>query len=108
MQNKGKTAKAVKVSPLGDRVLVEPDEDKKTKEKTDSGIFIPESGQSERPEQGKVIAIGEGSWKDGKLVPMRVKVGDKIIFSKYGYDEIKLDDKKYFVIKEENILAVIK
>ena len=100
--------KSLKISPLGARVLVEPDDGKKQKERTETGIYIPESNSTEKPEQGKVLAVGEGEYQDGKLVPMKVKIGDKIIFSKYGYDEIKVDDKKYFVIKEENILAVIK
>ncbi len=100
--------KSVNVIPVGARVLVEPEEEKKQKDKTESGIYIPESNSSEKPERGKVIAVGEGEYQDGKLIPLKVKVGDKVIFSKYGYDEIKVDEKKYFVIKEENILAVIK
>ena len=113
MPNKQKNAeksggKNVKISPLGARVLVEPDEAKKPKEKTDAGIYIPESNSSEKPEQGRVIAVGEGEYQDGRLVPLRVKVGDRVIFSKYGYDEVKSEEKKYFVIKEENILAIIK
>ncbi len=101
-------SKNIKITPLGARVLVEPEEAKKHKEKTDTGIYIPESNSTEKPEQGRVVAVGEGEYQDGKLVPLKVRVGDKVIFSKYGYDEIKVDEKKYFVIKEENILAVIK
>ena len=99
----------IKIMPLGSRVLVVPDEaDEVTHKKTSSGIFIPESGREERPEQGQVIATGEGEYRDGVLVPLKVKAGDRVIFSKYGYDEVKLDGKKYFVIKEENILAIVK
>ena len=98
-----------KIKPLRDRVLVEPVEaDGATHKKTESGIFIPENINKENPEQGVVIAVGEGSYEDGKLVPVKVKVGDKIIFSKYGYDEIKIKEKKYLILKEENILAIIK
>lgn len=106
-KNEKNKKKEVNIYPLGSRVLVEPEE-KTIKEKTDSGIFIPETGSNERPEQGKVVRVGEGSYENGKLIPLSVKIGDKIIFSKYGYDEVKSEDKKYFLIKEENILAVIK
>src|SRR3989344_6560213 len=84
--------------PLGDRVLVKPlvSETKKT----DSGIIIPETVDKEKPEQGKVIAVGEGRYEDGKLVPMRVKKGQKIVFSKYGYDEIKINGEEFYIIEE--------
>lgn len=94
-----------KIIPLGDRVLVEIMEEKN---KTSSGIYIPETIDKEKPEQGKVIAVGEGKYKDGKLIPLSVKVGDTIVFSKYGYDEIKLEDKEYLIVKQDNILAIIK
>ena len=95
-----------KIVPLGDRVLVKPvqEEDKKTK----SGIIIPETINKEKPEQGRVIAVGEGKYENGKLVASRVKVGDTIIFSKYSPDEIKVEGKEYYILKEENILAIIK
>lgn len=98
--------KAFKIRPLGDRVLLElPSREEKTK----GGIIIPETVDREKPEQGKVIAIGEGRiTDDGKVVPIRVKVGDTVVFSKYGYDEIKVDDSTYYMLKEENILAIIK
>ena len=95
-----------KIQPLGDRVLVKPvssDNHKKTK----SGIFIPDTISKEKPEQGEVVAVGPGLLKDGKLVPVGVKVGDTVMFSKYGYDEIKIDEVEYFIIKEENVLAII-
>jgi len=91
-------------------VLVDPG-DTDTEEghkKTASGILVPENINKEKPEQGTVVAVGEGNYENGKLVPLKVKVGDKVIFSKYGYDEIKMNDKKYFIIKEDNILAIIK
>jgi chaperonin GroES len=96
-----------KITPLGDRVLIDPIENDDAGGKTASGIYIPEDNK-EKPETGRVIAVGVGSYDDGVLVPMQVKVGDKVVFSKYGFDEIKIDDQEYFVIKQENILAIIK
>ena len=96
------------IMPLGDRVLVkavDASEDKKTA----SGIIIPETVDKEKPEIGKVVAVGEGRVNDnGDVVPMRVKKGDMIIFSKFGPDEIKIDDEEYLILSENNILAVIK
>ena len=96
----------VGVTPLGDRVLVLPLD--KTDKLSASGIIIPETVDKERPDQGHVIAVGPGKRNDdGKLVPMSVKVGQKVIFSKYGPDEIKIGDKEYYVISENNILAIL-
>lgn len=96
----------INIRPLGDRVLVEP-VDANT-EKTKSGIIIPDTISKEKSEQGKIIAVGEGKRnEEGKLVPMNVKKGQRIIFSKYGPDEIKVDGQEYFIISESNILAVI-
>jgi|SRR3989338_9934389 len=96
------------IMPLGDRVLVKPlDTDEMSK--TASGIIIPDTVSKEKPEQGLVIALGEGRVnQDGKKIPMSLKVGDKIIFSKYGYDEVKYEGEEYYILKEENIFAVIK
>lgn len=94
------------IKPLGDRVLVTP-KDPKDEMLSKSGIIIPDSADKEKPHQGKVIAVGPGKYDDGVLVPMTVKVGDNVIFSKYSPDEIKIDDKEYFLISESNILAVI-
>lgn len=97
-----------KIIPLGDKVLVKPmsgEEGKKTK----SGIIIPETIDKEKPEQGKVIAVGQGRMNDeGKLLPMKVKVGDMVLFSKYGPDEVKIGGEEYFILSEGSILAVIK
>jgi len=95
-----------KIQPLGDRVLVKPTskEDKKTK----SGIILPETIDKEKPDQGKVIAVGVGKMVEGELVPLKVKVGDIVIFSKYSPDEVKIDDEDYYILREENILAIIK
>ncbi|HEY9583238.1 MAG TPA: co-chaperone GroES [Candidatus Paceibacterota bacterium] len=94
------------VTPLGDRVLVLPLD--KNEKKSASGIIIPETVDKERPDTGVVVAVGLGKYNDdGKLLHMNVKVGQKVIFSKYGPDEIKIGDKEYYVISEANILAVI-
>ena len=94
--------------PLGDRVLVKPIDTDELATKTDSGIIIPDTVSKEKPEQGKVLAVGDGRYDDGKLIKPRFKEGDRILFSKYGYDEIKIEDEELFIIKEENILAIIK
>jgi len=96
-----------KIIPLGDRVLISPVSfDSK---KTVSGIIIPETVDKEKPEQGKVIAVGDGRIADdGKVIPVKVKKGEVVIFSKYGPDEIKIDGEEYYIISESNILAVIK
>ncbi len=75
---------------------------------TKSGIFIPETAEKERSEQGLIVAVGPGKRdEDGKLCLMNVKVGEKVMFAKYGPDEIKIDGKEYFILSESSILAVI-
>ena len=100
------------IKPLGDRVLVKPfteDELKNGKGgKSSFGIIIPDTVSKEKSAQGKVLAVGEGKFVDGKLIPVRVKVGDTVIFSKYGYDEVEHDGEELYLLKEENLLAVIK
>ncbi len=103
-----KKAPATGVLPLGDRVLVKPFSANEAGSLRPSGIIIPETVDKERPEQGKVIAVGSGRYEDGKRMPMSVSVGDTVLFSKYGYDEIKWQGQEYFILKEESILAVIK
>ena len=77
--------------------------------KSPSGIIIPDTAQKEKPERGKVVAVGEGHRNEkGDVLPLRVKVGDTIMFSKYGFDEIKINDEEYYIVTESNILAVIK
>lgn len=97
-----------KITPLGDRVLIKPFLATETDTKNDFGIIIPDTVSKERPEQGKVIAVGEGRYEDGKLVPLKVRVGDKVIFSKYGFDEVKVDGDELYILKEDSILAIIK
>ena len=97
------------IKPLADRVLVKPFTEEEVKgEKNHYGIIIPDTVSKEKSAQGKVMAVGEGKWVDGKLVPMRIKVGDTIIFSKYSYDEVEYKGAELYLLKEENVLAVIK
>ena len=95
----------MKIQPLSDHILIEP---MKQEEKTKSGILLPETAEKERPEQGKILAVGPGrKTDDGKIIPIGVKAGDKVLFTKYGPNEIKVDDKEYLIAKEEDILAII-
>lgn len=97
----------INIKPLGDRVLVEPVAEDGTG-KSKHGIIIPETVSKEKAEQGVILAVGAGRLTDeGKLLPLRVKKGQKIIFSKYGPDEIKIGDKEYYIISESNILAIV-
>ena len=92
------------IKPLSDHILIEPI---KPEEKTKTGIFLPETAEKERPEQGRIVAVGPGrKTEDGKIIPLEVKVGDKVLFTKYGPNEIKIDDKEYLIAKEEDILAI--
>lgn len=102
-----KKSTKVSVMPLGDRVLVRPEADET--QKTASGIYIPETAQKEKPERGVVIAVGEGKRNEnGQIIPMRVKVGDTVMFSKYGFDEVKVEDEEFYIVTESSILAIIK
>lgn len=93
----------MKIKPLNDRILVIRTEDKN---KTKGGIIIPDTAK-EKPQKGRVVAIGPGKMgKNGKRVPLEVKVGNQVIFSKYAGDEIKIDDIKHVFMKETDILAV--
>lgn len=96
------------IKPLGDRVLVRPLTETEMGTLSPSGIIIPETAKKEKPEQGIVIAIGTGKWnEDGeKRIPLEVKVGDKVVFSKYGFDDIKIDGKDYYIVSEASILGV--
>jgi chaperonin GroES len=95
---------AVNLKPLGDRVLVEPAEEKETKK---GGIIIPDTAK-EKPTEGIIIALGTGKTDDsGKKVPFEVKKGDRVLVSKYGGTEIKLDGREYKILSSDDILAVI-
>ena len=91
------------IRPLGDRVLVEPIEEK---EQTVGGIIIPDSAK-EKPMQGTVIAVGKKTDKDGKEIAFDVKVGDTVLLPKYGGTEVKLDGKKLQLVREEDLLGVL-
>lgn len=94
------------IEPLGDRVLVKL-VTTVAEERSPSGIILP-SSKDEKPERGKVIAVGEGRVNEaGNIVPMRVSVGDFIIFSKYGFDEVTVGDADYVIVAESSILAII-
>lgn len=93
----------MKIQPLGERVLIEPTEDL---EISKSGIVLP-STSKEKPQKGKVLAVGEGKYIEGKLIPLSVKKGDEVLFSKYGGDEIKIDNKELKILNESDILAII-
>ncbi len=89
-------------------MLVKPTQKDEGK-KTASGIIIPETIDKEKPEQGKVVAVGNGRMNDeGNVIPMSVKEGDTVMFSKYGPEEIKVDGEEYYILSETSILAVIK
>ncbi len=106
-KSKAKPNSGMKVVPLGDRVLVRPFSGEDN-EKTKSGIYIPDTAQKEKPSEGKVVAVGPGRYDDsGKLIPVRVKVGDTVMYSKYAYDEVKIDGTEYYILKEDTILAII-
>ena len=105
-----KTVKTVenKIMPLGRRVLIKPFTKEELMSKNSFGIILPDTGSKEKSEQGIVLAVGPGEYQDGDLVKMTVKVGDRVAFSKYGYDEINVGGEDLFLIKEESILAVLK
>ncbi|MBA7533420.1 10 kDa chaperonin 5 [subsurface metagenome] len=90
---------------MGDRVLVKPLEE--VEEKKKGGIIIPDTAK-EKPQEGKVIAVGKGKiTEQGKTLPLDVKVGDRILFGKYSGNEIKIDDEDYLIVREEDILGII-
>lgn len=92
-----------KIRPLGDRVLVEPTD---VKEMTKGGIIIPDNAK-EKPMEGKVVAVGKKRDKDGKEIKFDVKVGDSVLLPKYGGTEVKLNNKTYQLVREEDLLGVI-
>lgn len=92
-----------KLKPLGDKLLVRPLE---AEQVTKSGIVLPDSAK-EKPQEGTVLAVGSGKIVDGTVMPLEVKVGDTVIFSKYGGDEIKVDGEELKIISESDVLAVL-
>jgi len=94
---------AMKIKPLRDQVLIQPLKEEVKK----GGILLPDTVSKERPEKGKIVAVGPGKTVDGKTVPMSVKRGDIVLFTKYGPNEIKVDGKDYLVAREEDVLAIV-
>ena len=103
-----KSVSSVGIRPLGDRVVIRPLSEDELGTKSPSGIIIPDTVKAEKPEQGIVVAVGEGKYDDGMRVPMQVSEGDRVVFSKYGYDEVKVGGVEYYVVSESSLLAIIK
>jgi chaperonin GroES len=93
------------LEPLEDRVVVKPLEEET--QKTPSGIIIPDTAK-EKPQEGEVIAVGPGRFEEGKRVPMDVKAGDRVLYSKYGGTEVKVNGDEYLVLSARDLLAVVK
>ena len=89
--------------PLGDRILIKRI---KEEEKTKGGIIIPDTAK-EKPQEGKVIAVGKGKYEEGKLIPVEVKVGDRILFGKYSGSEIKLEGEELIIMREDDVLGIL-
>ena len=94
---------AVNITPLHDRVLVRRTEEKET---VKGGIIIPDTAK-EKPQEGEVVAVGNGRREKGELIPLDVKPGDRILFGKYSGNDIKIDDEEFMILKEDEILAKI-
>jgi len=95
----------IKIQPLGDRVVVRPLE---TKDKTKGGIVLPDTAK-EKPQEGEIVAVGKGKLlENGEIKPLEVKVGDRILYGKYSGTEITLNDQEYLILREEDVLAIIK
>lgn len=94
----------MKIKPLSDRVLIKSSEEK---EKTKGGIVLPDTAK-EKPQEGEIVAVGEGrKTDDGKVIPLSLKVGDKVLYGKYSGTEITVDGDEYLIMREEDVLAVI-
>ena len=96
-------AKKLNITPLHDRVIVKP---AAAEVKTAGGIIIPDTAK-EKPQQGRVVAVGSGKYVDGKLVPLDVKEGDIVLYGKYSGTEIKRDDQDFLILRESDILAIL-
>ena len=93
----------MKLKPLGDRLIVKPSDEEET---TASGIVLPDTAK-EKPQKGKVVAVGDGQLEDGKRVPLDVTEGDEVLYSKYGGTEIKVDGEDLLVLRESDVLAKV-
>ena len=107
MEHKSTEGKVSVIQPLGDRVVVRQLTESELGTTSAAGIIIPDTVSKERPEQGIIIATGPGRFEDGERVPLEVHEGDRVVFSKYGYDEVKVAGEEYYIVSESNILAVI-
>lgn len=97
-----------KIVPLGSRLLIRPFTREELMSKNNFGIILPESDSKEKSEQGIVLAVGPGEYHHGQFIKTTVKVGEKVVFSKYGYEDVNVDGEELYLIKEENILATLK
>jgi chaperonin GroES len=91
------------LKPLEDRIVVKPSEEEET---TSSGIVIPDTAK-EKPQEGEVVAVGPGRFEDGQRIPLDVKVGDKVLYSKYGGTEVKISGEEYLVLSARDVLAIV-
>ena len=98
-----KNTLGVKVTPLADRVVIKALEDG---EQMRGGLYIPDTAK-EKPQQGEIVAVGPGRYDDGKLVPMSVNVGDKVLYGKYSGTEVTIENEQYLILRESDVLAVI-
>jgi len=98
-----KTAIASKVTPLADRVVVKPLEET---EQMRGGLYIPDTAK-EKPQQGEIVAVGAGRYEEGKLVPMTVKVGDKVLYGKYSGTEVTIEGEQVLILRESDVFAVL-
>jgi chaperonin GroES len=95
----------MKIRPLYDRIVVKRIEN--TEEKTQGGLFIPDSAK-EKPQEGEVVAVGKGKrLEDGKVIPLDVQAGDRILFGKYSGSDIKLDGQEYLIMREDEVLGIL-
>ena len=92
-----------KVAPLADRVVIKAMEET---EQMRGGLYIPDTAK-EKPQQGEIIAVGPGRYEDGKLVPMGVKAGDKVLYGKYSGTEVTIDGENYLILRESDVLAIV-
>jgi chaperonin GroES len=98
-----KSAIGAKVTPLADRVVVKPLEEA---EQMRGGLYIPDTAK-EKPQQGEIVAVGPGKFEDGKLAPMTVKVGDRVLYGKYSGTEVTIEGENVLILRESDVLAVL-
>lgn len=104
MATKASKNERLSIKPLGDRIVVKPSP---KEARTASGIVIPDSAKQDAPSKGTVVAVGPGRYEDGERVPLGVSLGDEVLFSKYGFDEVKIDGTEYYILSESAVLAVL-